>query len=405
MNVILVGFGVVGQGFAKILSDKADELESKYGFTANIVGVITGSKGTLYHPDGLSIPYLLEGFDADYSIDDEEEDENGEDEAEETKDEKSDDDDEDGDDEDDDKKTSKSKSKSKSKAKSKKSDTKKKTVKLEYFDHYPDSSGLKRDWDALEMIAEADADVVIEMSPTDLETGQPALEHCHKALNNNKHVILANKGPVALAFHALDEKAKESHLQFRYEATVMAGTPTMTVAQEGLAGCTIKEVRGILNGTTNYILTQMEDGMKYDDALKKAQELGYAETDPTGDVEGHDAAGKVLILAKTLFGATYGMKDLDVEGITKIKDKDIKDALKKDEHYKLIATVTAESGSVKPVRLPASDPLAGVSGANNAITISTDLMGDVTLIGAGAGQQETGFAILSDLLAIHRKTS
>lgn len=357
MNVILVGFGVVGQGFAKILSDKAEELEQKYGFTANIVGVITGSKGTLYHPDGLSIPYLLEGFDASYSSDD---------------------------------------------APDEEADDKKKSAKLEFFAHYPDSSDLKRDWDALEMIAESNADVIIEMSPTDLETGQPALEHCHTALDNGKHVVLANKGPVALAFHALDKKAKANGLHLRYEATVMAGTPTMQLALESLAGCTITEARGILNGTTNYILTQMEDGMKYEDALKKAQELGYAETDPSGDVEGWDAAGKVLILAKTLFGATYDMDDLDVEGITEISDKDVKDAQKKNERYKLIATATPDGGSVKPMRLPNSDPLASVGGATNAITIVTDLMGNVTLIGAGAGQTETGFAILSDLLAIHR---
>jgi homoserine dehydrogenase len=269
---------------------------------------------------------------------------------------------------------------------------------------YPEVDGLVRDLSAQDMIAGKLADVIVEVSPTNLETAQPALDYCQLALDNGKHVVLANKGPVALAFHELAEKAKANGLELRCEATVMAGTPTMQLAQEALTGCDIIEARGILNGTTNYILTQMEQGMSYTDALAKAQELGYAETDPSGDVEGWDAAGKVLILSKALFGATYGMSALDVVGITGISEADIQDAQANGERYKLIATVTPQGGQVKPMRLPVSDPLASVGGATNAITIATDLMGDVTLIGAGAGQIETGFAILSDLLAIHRLT-
>jgi homoserine dehydrogenase len=333
MDIILVGFGVVGQGFAKILVDKAQQLEQTAGFMPRIVGVITGSKGTLYHPDGLDIDQLLGGVAT-----------------------------------------------------------------------YPEVDGVVRDLSAQDMIAGKLADVIVEVSPTNLETAQPALDYCQLALDNGKHVVLANKGPVALAFHELAEKAKANGLELRCEATVMAGTPTMQLAQEALAGCDIIEARGILNGTTNYILTQMEQGMSYTDALAKAQELGYAETDPSGDVEGWDAAGKVLILSKALFGATYGMSALDVVGITGISEADIQDAQANGERYKLIATVTPQGGQVKPMRLPVSDPLASVGGATNAITIATDLMGDVTLIGAGAGQIETGFAILSDLLAIHRLT-
>lgn len=333
MDIILVGFGVVGQGFAKILVDKAQQLEQTAGFMPRIVGVITGSKGTLYHPDGLDIDQLLGGVAT-----------------------------------------------------------------------YPEVDGLVRDLSAQDMIAGKLADVIVEVSPTNLETAQPALDYCQLALDNGKHVVLANKGPVALAFHELAEKAKANGLELRCEATVMAGTPTMQLAQEALTGCDIIEARGILNGTTNYILTQMEQGMSYTDALAKAQELGYAETDPSGDVEGWDAAGKVLILSKALFGATYGMSALDVVGITGISEADIQDAQANGERYKLIATVTPQGGQVKPMRLPVSDPLASVGGATNAITIATDLMGDVTLIGAGAGQIETGFAILSDLLAIHRLT-
>jgi homoserine dehydrogenase len=174
---------------------------------------------------------------------------------------------------------------------------------------------------------------------------------------------------------------------------------------ELLAGCSIQEARGIFNGTTNYILTQMESGLSYDAALQQAQELGYAETDPTADVEGYDAAAKVLILLTALFGKRAALADLSVTGITGITRNDIENAAQAGERYKLIASATPEGGKVEPQRLPLTDPLAQVGGATNAITFRTDLMGDVTLIGAGAGKLETGYALLADLLAIHRRQS
>ena len=272
------------------------------------------------------------------------------------------------------------------------------------FDGYPNEPGLKRGMTAKDMIAAGEADVLVEASPTDLETAQPALDYCLQALDAGMHLALANKGPVALAYGKLKSKARAKGLQMRYEATVMAGTPTMRLAEEALAGCTIRSARGILNGTTNYILTQMEDGLSYADALAQAQDLGYAETDPSGDVDGWDAAGKALILANALFGVPLAMADLDVSGITAISAADIADAKAAGERYKLIASATPDGGAVKALRLPLADPLASVGGSTNAITLDTDLMGDITLIGAGAGKRETGCAILADLLAINRAT-
>ena len=142
-----------------------------------------------------------------------------------------------------------------------------------------------------------------------------------------------------------------------------------------------------------------------DDALAQAQALGYAETDPSGDVEGWDAAGKVLILSNALFGNELTLADLDVSGITAISAADIADANAAGQRYKLIARATPDGGEVKATRLPLDDPLANVGGATNAITLETDLLGNITLIGAGAGKLETGFAILSDLLAIQRSVA
>ncbi len=270
------------------------------------------------------------------------------------------------------------------------------------FDSYPEQTGLRRGLTAEEMIAAGEADALVEASPTDLQTAQPALSTCHRALDAGLHLALANKGPVALDYAKLRAKARQKGRQLRYEATVMAGTPTMRLAEEALAGCAIRSARGILNGTSNYILTQMETSMSYADALAQAQALGYAETDPAGDVEGWDAAGKVLILANALFGSRLKMADLDVSGITGISASDIAAAKADGERYKLIASATPAGGAVQATRLPLSDPLASVGGSTNAITLETDLMGDVTLIGAGAGKRETGFAILADLLAIHQ---
>ena len=338
MKLVLIGFGVVGQGLAEILRDKSADLRQKQNFSAAIVGVVTASKGALYHPEGLDIAELL------------------------------------------------------------------KAAETGSFAAYPDAAGLQRGWDARAMIDAGAADVLVEASPTNLQTAQPALDYCHQALDRGMHLVLANKGPVALDYASLKEKSEAKSLHMRCEATVMAGTPTMRLAEDALAGCAIHSARGILNGTTNYILTQMEGGMSYADALAQAQSLGYAETDPTGDVEGWDAAGKVLILANALFGRSMTINDLDVRGITKISESDIADARSQGQRYKLIAQISASGGSVGPQRLPLSDPLASVGGSTNAITLETDLLGDITLIGAGAGKLETGYALLSDLLAIHRQS-
>ncbi len=188
----------------------------------------------------------------------------------------------------------------------------------------------------------------------------------------------------------------------------MSGTPALRMGQELLVGAGVRKVQGILNGTTNYILTQMEAEASYEEALQDAQEKGYAEADPSGDVEGHDAAGKVVIIANLLMGLPLTMADVECEGITGLTPDDIADARAALERWKLIGSVEkTESGgyeaSVKPVRLPLTHPLASVGGATNAITYTTDLLGDVTLVGPGAGRIETGYALLGDLLAIHRK--
>jgi len=190
----------------------------------------------------------------------------------------------------------------------------------------------------------------------------------------------------------------------------MSGTPVFHLFENGLEGNEILEIKGILNGTTNFILSKMEEeDMDYEDALKLAQDLGYAEADPTADVEGYDALAKIVILANALMAANIKPSDARREGISSITKAAIKEARASSLRYKLIASVRKEADGVKasvaPQKLPLSDPLAGIMGANNALTFDLDLMGKVTIQGPGAGRVETGYSLLSDMLAIHRQIS
>ena len=262
------------------------------------------------------------------------------------------------------------------------------------------------DWDALTMIGNAEADVMLEVTYTDIKSGQPATDHVRAALARGMHVTTTNKGPLALFSNELVDLAKSNGVQFLYEGTVMAGTPLLNLIRETLAGSGISEMKGILNGTTNYILTQMEAGMDYEAALQQAQELGYAEAVPDADVLGWDALAKVTILANTVFGADLSPDDTPCTGITEITPDQIEAAAADGKRHKLIGRVwrdgDAVRASVAPQLMDLSHPLAGVGGATNAMTITTDTLGDVTIVGPGAGRRETGFSLLNDLIAINR---
>jgi homoserine dehydrogenase len=342
-KLALIGFGAVGQGLAQILQDKGDFLRQSLGFEAMIVAVCTRSRGSLYNPAGLDTGKLLEVMKTTGHLAD-----------------------------------------------------------------YPASSGLQRDWDNLKTIRESNADTIVEVSYTNLTTGQPAIDHCRAAFESGKNVVTANKGPVALAYPELLALANAKGVRFGIEGTVMSGTPALRLPLAALAGNEINEVRGIFNGTTNYILTKMEESLSYEAALRQAQELGYAEANPTADVEGHDAAGKVVILATVVMNTPLRQEAVACQGITGLTPADIQQAKSEGKRWKLIGRVKKEGtgviASVRPEAIPLTDPLANVMGATNAITYECDLMGSITLIGAGAGGVQTGFALLIDLINIARGT-
>jgi homoserine dehydrogenase len=261
--------------------------------------------------------------------------------------------------------------------------------------------------DPLDMIEKCGADIVAELTTTDIRTGEPAASYIRKALRTGMHVVTTNKGPAALHHRELADLARTNGLQFRIEGTVMSGTPVFHLIENGLAGNGIREIRGILNGTTNFILSRMEqDGLEYGEALKLAQEAGYAEADPTADVEGFDAAAKVLILSNVVLGGSLAMDDVPRTGISGVTKALVHAAKAEGARYKLVCRTRKDDGkidaSVRLEKLLLSDPLAGIMDAKNAMVIETDLLGTIFITGPGAGKTETGAAVLSDLLAIHK---
>ncbi len=272
------------------------------------------------------------------------------------------------------------------------------------LDSYP---GGEHGMDAIATIERTESSIVVEVSYTDIETGEPAYTHFKTALEAGKHVVTTNKGPVTLYLDELEALARERNVQLRYEGTVLSGTPCLNLAALCLPGSEITQIRGIVNGTTNFILTEMEHGMDYADALAKAQELGYAEAKPDADVEGWDAVAKVVIMSRSLMGLPVRVADVRREGITGVSRHDVEAALAGRRRYKLLAAVKRNEGgftaSVEPRKVPLDDPLASVMGPVNAVTFVTDTLGDVTVVGPGAGKRETGYSLLADLLEIHRR--
>ena len=333
VRIGMIGFGNVGHGFIRALSEKKDYFRKEHGLQFLITSVTDIRYGTIYDPNGLSLEELADS--KDFS-----------------------------------------------------------GIAPELF----------RDWNTIQMIRNSETDVIIELSFTDLKTGEPAVLHCEEALLSGKHVITSNKGPIALHYNHLKMLARDNGVKIGCEGTVMSGSPALRLALDSLLPTGITEIQGILNGTTNYILTRMESGATYEEALAQAQQLGYAEADPSGDVEGFDTAGKVAILSQLVFNTFIKPENIERQGITGITPDDIREAAEKNMRWKLIGSVKkldrGVEAWVRPVMLPLDNPLANISGAGNAIQYHSDLLGAITLIGPGAGRKETAAALIEDLMHI-----
>jgi homoserine dehydrogenase len=391
LRLSIIGFGTVGQGLAELLSAKRVLLRQEYNLDITLVSVANARSGFIYRENGLDIPALLQLAAAQRPL-----------------------------------------------------------------TAHP---GVTHWENALEGLQATGGDVLVEATPTNLHDAEPGMSHIRLAISLGMHVVTANKGPGALAANELFALARQHGVQLRMESTVMAGTPVISTIREGMAGASIHALRGILNGTTNYILTAMAAGQSYAGALADAQTRGYAETDPTADVEGHDAVAKTLILAALVFGRSLKPGDVIRQGITTITQEQVQQAIEQNKRIKLVASLrlfsvnegqkpslhpsegnsapvgarVARSGGgrhpgdgvqalygrplvppdgggpqklearVVPVALLLSDPLARVDGVMNALTIATDTLSEVTIIGPGAGRAATGQGLLSDVIACARE--
>lgn len=332
LRIILCGFGVVGQSFAKLLLSRSEDLYAKHGLKPRIVGVFD-SRGSAASSAGLDLNRLLE--------------------------------------------------------------TKKKYGDIrKYHNKAKNANGL-------DMINGMEAEVMIETTPSNYRDAEPGMSHIVTAMKKGLHVITVNKGPLALAFPSLIELATYNQVQLKFSGTVGGGTPILDYAKNSLRGERIVSFQGILNGTTNYILTNMARGMTFKTALSDARKKGYVEADESLDIDGFDPAAKLVILANWIMDMKVTIKDIKRKGIRDVTTGDIKKAATSHSAVKLIASCDRDL-EVSPREVPLEDPVC-VNGTLNAITFNSEHSGQQTIIGRGAGGMETASSILRDLLDIKQE--
>ncbi len=261
-----------------------------------------------------------------------------------------------------------------------------------------------RDLDVLEALDAVDADVLVELTPSDLDTGEPGLTHIRTALEHGHHVVTANKGPLVVDYAGLTGLARDRDLAMRFEAAAGASLPIMNLREFCLRGNPVHRLEGILNGTCNYILTRMtEEGLPYGTVLSEAQALGFAEADPSLDVGGWDAAAKAVILANHVLDVDLALEDVEVSGIQALTPSAVQLARKRGYAVRLIAQASRDgTASVAPRLVPEGSPL-NVAGTLNVVRLVTEHAGPLALTGRGAGGRETASAVLSDLLAVQER--
>ncbi len=271
---------------------------------------------------------------------------------------------------------------------------------IEYKEKY---GRLPMDKKTFEIFDIEDFDLLIETTPTNVSDGEPGLSFIKEALSRGINVVTSNKGPLVVAFKELMRIAEKKGAKLGYEATVGGAMPVIKLVKKDLAGNRIIKIMGILNGTCNYILSRMEsERMPYSQIISEAQQLGIAESDPSYDVDGIDAAAKLVIIANSLLRIEAKLEDVNIRGIKDITPEAFEVALEKGYTIRLIAEADKERLEVSPRLVKLTNPLA-IYGTLNAMLIKTDLSKEVFVIGRGAGKYETASAIISDIIDIYAK--
>ena len=265
-----------------------------------------------------------------------------------------------------------------------------------------DGQGATRLPDVRAWLRHASADVLFEATSLNVDSGEPAIDHLRAALENGAHAITANKGPIVHAYEELIALAKQQKRRFLFESTVMDGIPVFSLFGECLPALHLRGFRGVLNSTTNVMLTEMERGLSFEQALRKAQEVGVAETDARHDLEGWDAAVKVTALVRVLMGEHIQLRDIRREGILELNGEVVRAARAAGTPYKLVCEahrgVSGVEASVGPQRLALSDPLAQVEGTSSIVYFETDIFPGLALTEEKPGLFATAYGMLSDFI-------
>ncbi|MBQ8151809.1 MAG: hypothetical protein IJ070_03480 [Firmicutes bacterium] len=339
IRVAMLGFGNVGQSFASLLVEKQTELREKFDTEVRVVAITTKTRGIMVDAWGIDLEYALNVIQSHKT--------------------------------------------------------------------FPASSQPRHLKTALDVAETVEYDVLIEMTPLEYASGLAATAHVEAALKRGKDVICTNKGPLAWHYRELTELAETKGCKFMYETTVLDGTPLFSIVRENLKLCKVIEIKGILSRTLNYMLSGMERGLSQEEILEEGKKRGFIEANPQADLTGQESLIKMVALANTLMDADMTPKDtdaLDVECSQGITMKDIKDAEAKGEVIKYICRAYRKGGdmkiSVKPERISRFDSYASVSGTSLAVSITTDLMGTMTIIEESADVEQTGYGVFADLLTI-----
>ena len=256
--------------------------------------------------------------------------------------------------------------------------------------------------DSIDFIQRCGAHVLFENTPVNYQTGQPAVEHLRLALESGMHAITANKGPVVHAYKALTELATQHGIKFYFESTVMDGAPIFSLYREALPAARIRSLRGVLNSTTNLILSRMETGESFEEAVAYAQKIGIAETDPSGDIDGWDAAVKVAALATVILGIPLKPDQVDRQGIRGIGPTEIQRAHQEGGRWKLVCSAEREGdrvyARVAPEIVHQDSPIYGVEGTTSIVQFESDVLGLLSIIEADPGPHTTAYGLFADFL-------
>jgi homoserine dehydrogenase len=345
LSLVLIGFGHVARRFIRLLGEIADRLD----FTWQVVGISTRHHGSVVDPAGVDTHRALQLIEAGQSLD--------------------------------------------------------------RLDRTPrQRSGIdliRQVVDRCDDDAEDGRLVCVETTVLDIERGEPAVSHVRAALEARAHVITANKGPAAFAYHQLEALADSVDRMFFFEGAVMDGVPVFNLVRETLPAVTIEGFRGVINTTCTYILSELERGQTFDAALAEMQRRGIAEADPTLDVDGWDAAAKTAVLVNVLLGSVITPHHVTRTGIRGVSGEDVREAIGRSQRIRLVASATRQGGRLKarvePALLDLHDPLAGVSDLQNALYLHTDLLGEIGIIQRSGDLTQTAYALVADLEGISHR--